>query len=447
MTFRSSVLYAGKILFSRGSSSSSNGKRSLLGALLCIGISLVPLIAVLVVSNGMIEGITGRMISLSSQDLSVYVDPDSDLCESASSLTAFAEELSTIEGVTGAFPEVRGTALAAGKNYRTGATVRALPSDIFTKSKGFASLFNFVQGEADLSQPKNAIIGEKISSLLGVKAGDTIRLITVRKTASGISPKMTSLKVTGIVSCGYQELDALWVFVPLETGFTALSGSNTEFTVGLSTDQTFSPLLREIEAKVQSFLIEKSGGIISDAWVSHWSELNASEYENFSSTRILLLLIMLLIVLVASVNISSALVMLVMERKREIAILKSVGATPSGITTTFLLTGFATGAGGVLVGLPLGLLASVNINAIIRFMEKCVNFIAKCIFILKNSGGTFSEIHLLDPGYYLQEIPVSIPFGELTVIVLGTLFLSFAVSAIPAIRAGREKPLDTLRKM
>ena len=157
---------------------------------------------------------------------------------------------------------------------------------------------------------------------------------------------------------------------------------------------------------------------------------------------------MLLIVLVASVNISSALVMIVMERRKEIAILKSVGADSSGITASFLLIGIVSGAGGVLTGIPVGLLAGVNINRIISFMEKVVNLFLKFAYVLANGNqGGFTSVHLLDPAYYLQEIPVIIPFGELLVITLGTLILSLIVSAIPAIKAGKEKPLDTLRKM
>ena len=92
--------------------------------------------------------------------------------------------------------------------------------------------------------------------------------------------------------------------------------------------------------------------------------MNATEFENFSSTRVMLVFIMLLVVLVASVNISSAIVMLVMERRKEIAILKSCGASSSGITFSFLLTGLACGTGGVMAGLPVGLLLSVNANAL-----------------------------------------------------------------------------------
>jgi lipoprotein-releasing system permease protein len=158
---------------------------------------------------------------------------------------------------------------------------------------------------------------------------------------------------------------------------------------------------------------------------------------------------MILIVLVASVNISSALVILALERRREIAILKSLGSTAGGISFSFLLTGLYAGTAGVALGVPVGLLCAVNVNGIITFMEKVVNIAAKLLYTIGNPTGEsfFTPVHLLDPAYYLEKIPVILPFGSLVFIVCGTLLLSVLASVFPSIRAGREKPIHTLRKI
>lgn len=452
MTFRSSFLYASRIIFSKnkGSTEKSYGKRTLLGACLCIGISLIPLVAILVISDGMIQGITGRMIGLSSRDLCVSIDSSSPSVEDYSSFIQASEELTQLDDVVSSYPEIQSTALASGKTSRTGATVRAVQKDIFTADKNFSSLFSIIEGSTDLSGEKDAVIGQKIAEMLNLHAGDNLRLITVStKSNAHIVPKMTTLKIKGIVSCGYQELDALWIFIPLETGFSIFPKGSSEYNIGLTTADAFSKTLYQTQGRIQYALYGNENiSPIDSAYVYRWDEMNSSEYENFSSTQALLLLIMLLIVLVASVNISAALVMIVMERRKEIAILKSVGGTAEGIATSFLLTGFAAGLGGVIVGIPLGLLAAVNINGIISFMEKIVNFGAEFVYLLNNANlSSYKEIHLLDPAYYLQNIPVSVPFNKLFIIASGTLVLSLIVSAIPAIKAGKEKPLDTLRKM
>ena len=182
-----------------------------------------------------------------------------------------------------------------------------------------------------------------------------------------------------------------------------------------------------------------------------WRELNRAQFQSFTTTRMLLLFIMFLIVLVASVNVSSALVMLVMERRREIAILKSTGARPGDIAFAFLLSGFLTGAGGVLLGVPAGILCALNINGIFAFMERAINGLsAACYYAFAPLAGRTPApvgIHLLDPAYYLETIPIHIEPGKLFAIAAGTLVLSVIVSAIPAYRAGQEKPIDTMRKI
>lgn len=285
MTIRSSVLYAKKLIFSKKTDdgSRSNGKRSLLGAMICIGISLVPLVAVLVISEGMIQGITGRMIGLSSRDLSVYINSGSESVISADIFTKAAYSLSQVDGITGAYPEIQGTALAAGKSSRTGATVRAVQNDLFTADKDFSTLFSVVEGSTDFSQANDAIIGQKISEVLNVHVGDVIRLITVSTYgANAVVPRTQSFTVRGIVSCGYQELDALWVFIPIKTGYTFLPRESSQFIVGLTTNDSFSNTLYETQNEVQEATYgNRNINPIGSAYVYRWDEINAAEFGEF----------------------------------------------------------------------------------------------------------------------------------------------------------------------
>mgnify|MGYP002626737051 CR=1 FL=1 len=452
MTFKASFLYASRMLFppKKSNSQASISRHSLLGAAICIGISLIPLVVVLVLSDGMIQGITERMIGLSSQDISVMLSPKSSPSADKESFLKFAERLNAIDGVDKVWAEVDGTVLAAGKSFGSGAAVRAVPQEIFSENHSFSSLLRVIEGKTVFSEERSAILGEKIASLLDVHVGDKVRLISVNTTSGGrMVPKASQFTVEGIVSSGYQELDALWIFIPLETAWKIIPQSSAQYVLGLTTPVTFEAQLARVKNNVQLDILGYFGNeVVKGASVYTWKEIHAAEYENFASTQILLLLIMILIVLVAAVNISSALLMAVMERKREIAILKSMGASPGGISFAFLLTGAACAGGGILFGLPTGILCAVNINQILQFIEKTINVFAKSVYLISNSKSkiAFSAIHLLDPAYYLQDIPISLPFKELFLIVWGTLLLSLAVSVIPSVKAGREKPLDTLRK-
>lgn len=438
MTGKSCFLYATRLLFT---SKHSSGKKSLLGAMICIGISLVPLIAVLCVSDGMIQGITGRIIGLSTQDICVI---HNGLNESTADLTAFekyAEEIKKIEGVKQIFLEVDNTALVSANNYRMGASVRAVEQDIFKKNQSFTSFFSLIEGSFDLSGDRSAIVCQKIAQDLYLHAGDKITFISSNKLKNNIIvPKTATFTVTGIVSCGYQELDALWIFIPIKAGFSFLPMSSSDFIVKVQTDDSFSPQLMKTKHYISDY--DYSADVYT------WNELNKSQFENFSSTKILLLLIMLLIVLVASVNISSALVMIVLERRKEIAILKSIGGTRQGISFSFLIMGFLTGIGGLTIGLPAGLFTAIHINKIIAISEKIINLFTKILYVIeKKDLSSYKSIRLLDPAYYLQSIPVTIPIKELLIIVGGTILISFMASLFPSLKAGKEKPLDTLRKL
>lgn len=446
MTIKASLKFARSLIFPKTEKKSS-ARRSLFGALLCIGLSIVPLIVVLSITNGMISGMTERIIGLSSSHIQAYVATNINEVSSAENFRAYAEELKKVDGVLNTYPEVSVTALAAGKSMRTGIQIRAMDKAIFTQNESFTKLFTVLEGSVEdyANAPedksaKPAVVGQKMAETLNLHAGDTFRIITT-KTANGkVSPKLTSFKVCAIVTSGYQELDALWVFIPIEYAYSYLSLDTANYTVMIETPDAFATEL----VRIQRFM-QKQFGKYANFY--RWDQVHSAEFENFSSTKVMLVFVMMLIVLVASINVSSAIVMLVMERRKEIAILKSLGASPSGITLSFLITGMVCGSGGVLLGLPVGLLASVNANQIVQFVEKIVNMFAKAGYLLKGlPASEITAIKLMDPAYYLQKIPVDLPFAQILLIAGATILLSLIVSVIPAVKAGKEKPLDILRK-
>ena len=407
----------------------SVARKSLFGAMLCIGLSIVPLVVVISVTNAMIEGMTERIIGLSSSHIQAFVAANISKVKSAQSFIEYAEECTAVRGVKNVYPQVEISALAAGKNGRTGIELRALQKDIFNRNQSFKNLFEVCEG--DLTD-FTAVIGKKLSEDMNLHPGDTIRIITTRSVGEKIVPKLTSFKVSAVISSGYQELDQFWVFIPLEAAYEKLAMDSATYNVMIETENAFSPDLVRIQ-------LQLSDNFGRYANVYRWDQIHSSEFENFSSTKVMLVFVMMLIVLVACVNISSAIVMLVMERQKEIAILKSIGAKPAGITLAFLLASLACGAGGIIIGLPLGILFTIFSNQIVNGLERLVNF-----FSALGGGG---PVHLMDPAYYLAEIPVRIPVNQIILIVVSVLFLSLVVSYIPSKKAGKEKPLDILRKV
>ena len=437
-SFGWSLKFAGSLIFPKAEKKSI-ARKSLFGAVLCIGLSLVPLVVVTSITNGMIDGMTERIVGLSSSHIQAYVAANISKVQSAEAFKDYADEACSVRGVTGVYPEVEISALAAGKNGRSGIEVRALETDIFVRNKSFAKLFEVCQGDlsAFVNPDQNekrppVVIGKKMAEDLELSAGDPLRIITTRTSGDKITPKLSSFRIVAVVSSGYQELDQFWVFIPLEAAYSSLSMESATYNVMIETADAFSPDL----VAIQKRLTDSFGRYAN---VYRWDQIHTAEFENFSSTKVMLVFVMMLIVLVATVNISSAIVMLVMERQKEIAILKSLGASPRGITSAFLLAALSCGAGGLIIGLPVGILLTIFSNQIVHALERLVN----CFSLL---GGGKGEVHLMDPAYYLSEIPVEIPVNQIILIVVAVLLLSVLVSYLPSRKAGREKPLDILRK-
>lgn len=446
MKISASILLALRFLGFGSSKTVSNARKSLYGAIAGIGISLVPLVIVLVVADGMIEGISSRIIELSTAHFRV-ADYSGFSENSEDPLFLQTYERSIIENdptgkVVQTASEIQGLGIAIGKNGRSGATIRCVSSSFFDRTMRESALLHSVEGDLDSLKGNEAFIGKKLASEIGVREGDIFRLLTMRKgnSVKGI-PKFTNVRVKAIISSGYQELDALWVFLPFEEGKNILSPEFSSSFINVYIDTPFTNL-EPIKYGIMRLVPE-------GFTVYSWKQLNRSQFQSFTTTRTLLLFIMLLILFIASVNVSSALVMLVMERRKEIAILKSTGAGAEGITFAFILAGFFTGLGGLIVGLPAGIFCALHINQIFIYIERMINTIASVSFMFAGGKGTGTvplPIKLLDPAYYLEVIPVTLNYKELLVIGTGTLLLSVLVSILPAVRAGQERPLDTMRK-
>ena len=441
MTFFSSFVFAKSLIFPKTEKKSS-ARKSIIGAMVCIGLSIIPLILVISVSTGMINGMTQRIIGLSSGHLKAYVASGISKVKTAEAFCNYAKGVLETEGVKASYPEIQISALGSGKNIRSGIEIRAMQADIFEKNNSFKTLFEVKEGSLlnFCEEQKVCVIGEKLAQDLELKIGDSLRVITTRNSSelkkdlafSSIVPKLSSLKIVAIISSGYQELDQFWVFVPLTAAYNTLSLENADFNILMECENPFSAELVRIQMNCKKYFGKYAN-------VFRWDQIHSAEFENFSSTKVMLVFVMIMIMLVASVNISSAIIMIVMERQKEIAILKSLGATPHGIMLSFLIAGISCGIGGIIFGVPLGLLFSVFSNQIVSGIDSFANFVLKVFH-----GSTF---HLMDPAFYLQNIPIKIPVLQIVFIIVGVLLLSAAVSFFPAKKAGKEKPLDILRKV
>lgn len=398
----------------------------LIGATLGIALSLVPLVAVDHVADAMIEGIIGRYRETSSFHFQIHSWSTPDRVEWESALQVSQDS----EAVESSWIERQGFALARAEGAREGLTIRALPPTLYEENPDFARYIEFDSGSWNLDDGQSILLGREAARKLNAETGDILRVLTARRLPDGrYVPKVTRLTVGGIFSSGYQDLDRTWAFVSLETGWTILSPESSRTFIG----GRFADPDAEPETNRMALAAD-----LEDRWtVYHWRELNRYLLSNLESTRTILLFLMGIIIAVAVVNVFTSLVMLTLERRREIGILKCTGTSPNQITRTFLIAGALASAVGTVIGLGGGLLVSRYVNEIISGIEVVLG-------LFSPRGGVGPN--LLDEGYYLQYIPIHLRWRATAIIGLATFLLSVLASAIPAARAAGLKPLEVLRK-
>ncbi len=430
-------------------------------AVLGIGLSLVPLVLVLNVAEGMIQGITARYIEAGTGHLRA----GSRLVTDPEEFRAVRDRIGEVEGVEHAFLERRGlglaypsdeeeTAEASGRGGRAGVTLRAVEPELHERDEGFRSFVEVREGVFDLSESHNVVLGAEMARRLHVGVGDEIRILTVRQGGHDrILPRVSRAEVQGIVSTGYQDLDRLWVFLPLERGERIIPDESGETFISVKIEDPLglpNPLfdggrgegrVAETHAAVRA---ELPGG-----WnLRTWFELERPQYLSFLSTKNLLSFIMFLIVCVASVNIASSLATLAIEKRDEIAFLKSTGTSSRMVATVFLCAGFLIGTAGTALGVTLGLAATVQVNALLYAIEWVIQAGINAFAVLGAPFGVggVAEVDLLTAEFYLEEIPIVInPYAVLVAAGL-SIALATVAALVPARRASRIRPLEVLRR-
>jgi lipoprotein-releasing system permease protein len=414
-----------RYLFGRG----NRGNRYLLGAAAGIALSLIPIMVTLIVADGMIRGITDRFLELGTGHLQVFPRPP---VRDVSQVLDDAAVVLSLESpdITGVWREIDGVGVILSTAGKTGASVRAVDPS-FWQDAGSRRYLTVKEGVGLIEADDEVLLGEDLAREVGAEVGGVLRLMTLRVTDDGRSIPRTSLfSVKGIVSSGYHELDAMWCIISYDAGLRVLSDRISQSFLTVKINEPYG----KVDAAAFNISL-KLGGAFA---VYTWRELQSAQYSSYESTRQTLIFIMALVVLVAAVNVSSAISMLILERQRDIAVLKSAGTSAAGIGRIFLFCSLLTGFAGAVPGIAFGLLLGCAINGVVRGIEVVLSFISA----LFNGGA----VKILDPGFYLQEIPVIIDWRTVALIAFFTVLCSVLSSMFCARRAGKSRPLDLLRK-
>ncbi|MDP3856035.1 MAG: lipoprotein-releasing ABC transporter permease subunit [Phenylobacterium sp.] len=398
----------------------SQGGVALISIISFVGIMLAVAVLIIVMSvmNGFRTELLSRILGFSGH---LYVSggvlnsPDRD---------AMVRRIADLPGVIQVTPVVEAQAMALGNGQISGAIVRGITARDLKATKLVSenitrgTMAGFGEGEygGDL-----ILVGDRLAQTLGVQPGDALSLVspTGGATAFGGTPLRKTYTVAGTFTVGMSEYDQAFIYMPLEQA-QLFFGRET----GL--DYVEIKLQDPDEAVAMKPALAKAAG--PAALLTDWTEKNASYWGALKVERNVMRLILMMLVAIAAMNIISGLVMLVKNKGRDIAILRTMGAGQGSILRIFFMAGAAVGVLGTLAGLLIGSLFCIFIGEI----QQAVEWI------------TGAQVFSSDI-YFLSRIPAKIDWREVGVITFWALAMSFLATLPPAWRASRLDPVEALR--
>ena len=387
-------------------------------AFLGITAAVFALIVVMSVMNGFRTELLSRILGFNGH-LYVAGAPLSDQQRSET-----VKRLRAVPGVTQVTPMVEAQAMVIGRGQISGAIVRGVSREdvkatkIVSENIKPGSLEGYGEGDygGDI-----ILLGQRLALSLGVGPGDAVSLISPSGSTSafGVSAAQKDYTVGGLFAVGMSEYDQAFAYMPLEQAqlFFGKEGAVDVIEVKL-TDPDRAPDMKAEIARAAG-----PGAVITD-----WTEKNQSFFNALQIERNVMRLILMFIVVIAAINIISGLIMLVKNKGRDIAILRTMGASRAGILRIFFMSGAAIGVAGTFAGLVLGVLFCLNIAGIQHLVERV----------------TGAEVFNADV-YFLTHIPARIEWREVAMITGWSLLVSFLATLPPALRAARLDPVEALR--
>lgn len=380
-----------------------------------VAIGIAVLIVVLSVVNGFERELTGRLLAMSSH---ATVE---GLGGALPDWERRRESALQHPKVTGVAPYIEEKALASYADALSGIVLRGVLPE---RERDVSAVDDLVtDGSFDRLMPRayGIVLGSDLAQALGVVLGDKLLVMIAegRVTPAGIMPRLRRFEVVGIYRAGMYEFDRRYAFIHMDDASRLFRGRNGVTGIRLAVDDLFAApvIAREVA-------VEQGGGVM----ISDWTRRHSAFFRSIQITKSILFVILLLVIAVAAFNIVSTLVMVVRNKRGDIAILRTIGASRASIVGVFVTQGALIGCAGALLGVMLGATLSLNLESIVGWVES-----------------VFGITVLAADVYFISDLPSDLRWSDVWQVVVVALALVFIATLYPAWRASRTNPAEELR--
>jgi lipoprotein-releasing system permease protein len=384
-------------------------------SMLGVGLGVAALIVVLSVMNGFQKELRTRILSVASHIQISGVG--GELADWPKVVQAVAQD----PRVKAAAPYVQAQSMLALEQQVRGTIVRGILPDAEEKVADFARHMKVGRTDMLVAGGFNIILGMDLARALNVGIGDKVTLIAPQGlvTPAAVLPRMKQFRVVGIFEVGMAEYDGGLALIHIEDAQRLYRMEDRVSGVRLKVDDLFAAprigreLLRYLDAGI---------------FVTDWTRMHANFFRAVAIEKNMMFLILSLIVAVAAFNIVSTLVMAVTDKQADIAILRTLGASPGSIMKIFIVQGALIGFIGLAVGVIGGVALALNIETVVPFIERLfgIQFLAKDV-------------------YYISDLPSDLQWGDVWVITVLSFMLTLLATLYPSWRASRVNPAEALR--
>lgn len=377
-------------------------------------IGVASLIVVLAVMNGFSGELRGRILSLVPHG---FVEGTGEGVENWRDLLS---EIERMHGVVAVSPYITEKAILGTDYMQRGAVLTAIDPQLESNVSGLVSAMTAGDLQSLDAGGFNVVLGAALANILRVSVGDYVDVTVPRLTVTplGIFPRNKRLRVTGLFEVGAQP-DAFQAYVSLATGQKLLGSKGQIDGLQIKTHDLFAApeIMRDLAKQLPDTYTAKD-----------WSQTQGSLFSAVKLEKLMVSLLLLSVVAVAAFNIVSTLVMSVAEKRRDIAVLRTMGARAGGIMAIFIAHGLALSGVGITVGALVGVFLATNIAAITAVLERTLG------------------MKLFDPSvYFISELPADLQSFDVALVVAASFLLSLLATVYPAWRAACIAPAEVLR--